>query len=86
MTKQEATEAVIESLRRLIGQPDQEIDGDTDPIGDLGLESQDGIAWALDLEDLGFKLPVKLNPLVDDDRHKARSVAEIVDLVLKYCD
>jgi hypothetical protein len=79
-------EAVIESLRRLIGQPDQEIDGDTVPIGDLGLESQDGIAWALDLEDLGFKLPTKLNPLVDDGQEKARTVDEIADLLLTYCE
>ncbi|MCY2928828.1 MAG: hypothetical protein NTV86_04915 [Planctomycetota bacterium] len=84
MTKAEAVDKVIESLRQFIGDKDLEIDGDTQPIGGLGLESQDGIAWAVDLENFGFQLPDDLNPLVDDERHKARSVDEIADLLQKY--
>ena len=84
MTREQARIAVIESLRRLLGKDDLEINGRTRPIRDLGLESQDGIAWAIDLEDLGFRIPADLNPFVDDERHKARRVDEIADFIMKY--
>lgn len=86
MTRKEVVDAVIESLRRFIGDEDREISEHTRPIRDLDLESQDGIAWVLDLEDLGFRIPPDLNPLVDDERHRARSVREIVELAMKYAD
>jgi len=62
--------------------PDLVITDDTDPISGLGLASADGIDFALDLEvRLGVKISPKVNPLVDDVRHRARTVREIVEFI-----
>ncbi len=85
MTKANVREAVLKSLRRFLKDDAAIITGDTMPIGDLGLDSQDGVSWAIDLEDEGIKIPGKFNPLVEDKpRRHARTFDEIVDFVMKF--
>ncbi len=85
MTKEEIKEALIDSLRRRCPEvKDSEVCGDTRPIPDLGMESEDGIAWSTELEEMGINLPLNINPFVDDDRRCARTVDEILNLVLHH--
>jgi hypothetical protein len=86
MTKEEVKKAIIDSLRRFPEAKGVEVCGDTRPIPDLGLESEDGIAWASELEEMGFNLALDVNPLVDDERQCARTVDEIVNLVLEHIE
>lgn len=58
------------------------ITDDTVPITGLGLDSADGIYFACAISQaLGFELPNKVNPFVDDRARRARTVGEIVKLV-----
>jgi len=86
MGRAEIHSLIVSSLHHFIGAEETEIDGDTRPIGDLGLDSPDGIDYACDLEQLGFSLPRRLNPFWDDGEDRPRTVDEIVDLVLEYSD
>lgn len=53
-----------------------------DTKSDLGLDSEDGIDFALLLsEKLGYEIPDHINPLVDDSHKRMRRVGEIVDLM-----
>lgn len=75
---------IMESLRELL--PDEKsetpMDDHTDPIGKLGLDSADGLDFACSLSQrLGYHIPDKLNPFVDDAKNRARKVGEIVDFV-----
>jgi hypothetical protein len=74
---------VIESLRRVLGKSDvPQIDENTIPIRDFGLESEDGVDYACALsESVHYIIPHNVNPFVDDSGHRARNVGEIVDLV-----
>jgi acyl carrier protein len=71
---------VIAALHELLGDKDvDQIDDDTKPIGQLGLRSPDGVDFACELsERLGFEIPDTFNPLVDDERQRARTVGEMV--------
>jgi acyl carrier protein len=54
----------------------------TDPIKDLGLDSEDGVDFACVIsEKFGCHVPNDLNPFVDDARHCGRRIGEVVDLV-----
>lgn len=53
------------------------------PIEDLGFDSQDGIAVACELSQLlDIEIPDEINPLVDDEMNRGRTVEEIVTLVV----
>jgi len=85
MKRNEVEKEVIDSLREFLvsaGKEDPGIDERTRPIGDLGLDSPDGIDWVCDLEERGFVIPKDINPFVDDNEPKARTVGEIIDLLL----
>ncbi len=70
------------TLKRALGvNPPPYFDGATKPIGDLGLDSMDGVGFLCDLESFGIKLADDLNPFVDDAKHCARSIEEIIKFV-----
>lgn len=59
-----------------------EITDRTDPIRDLGLDSEDGVAIACALTDkFGCPIPATINPLVDDSKNRSRRFGEIVSLI-----
>ena len=77
---------VIEYLLKCLGDktPTVPIGNDTDPINELGLESIEGVHFACILSDkLSFKIPVKVNPLVNDKKRRARTVGEVVEFLHK---
>jgi acyl carrier protein len=87
MTRDEIRVRVAESLREFLaslGQKEVEIQDRTRPIGDLGLDSPDGLDWVLDLEEIGFSIPADFNPFVDDRRERARRFGEIVESLVPY--
>ena len=83
LTRAQVRDGIIQCLRELLGDRDTlEIDDRTNPIKDLGLDSEDGVAMACALSEK-FKCDISndINPFVDDDRDRGRRVGEIVDLV-----
>ena len=87
-TKDQIRSLVIQSLRKMLQQDGitdiLDIDDGTEPIGDLGRDSPDGVEFACILsEKLDFHIPDAINPFVDDRRRRARRVGQIVDLL---CD
>ena len=87
MTTGEIRIAVMESLKKFMGDDEQVmIDSTTRPIGDLDMTSEDGIAWATELEDVGIIIPENVNPFVDDEQKRARSVDEIVTLLAEFLE
>jgi len=87
MTRDEIRDRVAESLREFLislGQDAVEIQDRTRPIGDLGLDSADGVDWVLDLEGIGFNIPTDFNPFVDDRRKRARRFGEVVEALTPY--
>jgi acyl carrier protein len=86
-TNPEAVRAcIVKALQDVLGEKAAEADlqDDVKPIGNLGLDSMDGLDYACELsEALGFKLPTKENPLVDDGRQRARTIG---DIVVYVCD
>lgn len=78
-----ARNAVIGALGELLDELGAEHDEITDalrPIGDLNLDSADGIDFACRLgERLGVDVPNEANPFVDDEAVRARTVKQIID-------
>lgn len=85
MERNEVQDCVIKTLREVLGNKEVgEIDGKTDPMYGLGLDSEDGVDFACTLSDkLKYEIPDKINPLVDDEQRRPRRVDEITDLVCK---
>jgi len=83
LSRNEVKRIVLDCLLEIIGDKGPEkIDEQTDPILNLGLDSADGILYALELENrLNIEIPCDLNPLVDDKKHRSRRMGEIVDLL-----
>ena len=81
--RRDLRECVIEALKDVLPPRDgRQIDDDTDPIRQLGLDSHDGVAYACALsERLGLNIPADVNPFVDDDTGRSRCVREIVALL-----
>lgn len=82
MTKEQIEKEIIESLKEFLVSVNKEvpvINKRVKPIGDLGLDSPDGIDWICDLEERGIVVPVDVNPFKDDKKNKARTVGEIID-------
>lgn len=76
-------DAVIQAVHEFLGPDDvPDVDEQTNPLKDFDKESHDGVDFACILSEvLGIDIPPELNPLVDDARHRARSVGQIVDLM-----
>ena len=84
MNKDRVRKCVFDSLRETLGKDggDVVISDQTNPIRGLGLKSDDGVDFACTLSDkLGFEIEHAINPFVDDDGKRARSVGQIVSLV-----
>lgn len=83
LNRDEVQNCVITSLRETLNKDETtEINGDTDPIRGLGLDSDDGVDLACILsEKLGYDIPDNINPLVDDKQKRSRKVCEIADLL-----
>jgi acyl carrier protein len=79
----EVKKIAVKCLQEIAGnQGPVKVNEQTDPILDMGLDSADGILFALELETrFNIELPCDLNPLVDDIRHCSRKIGEIVDLL-----
>lgn len=83
MDEKKVRAAVINVLEELVDcDTKQKITDKSNPIVGLGLESDDGLEFACIIsKKLGFHLDDKINPFVNDDGNKARSVGEIVALI-----
>lgn len=82
MDRAEVMHHLIETIRQVMPDGiDAEITNQTCPIADLGLESMDGVECACILSDkLGFKLPMRMNPIVKDGRvRRPMRIGEIAD-------
>lgn len=89
MTKKQIEKKVMDSFKEFLVSANKEvpaINKRTKPIGDLGLDSPDGIDWVCDLEEKGIVVPVDVNPFRDDKKHKARTVGEIIDFLYSICN
>lgn len=86
LSRDEIRSVVIQSLREMLQQDGvadiPEIDDGIEPIHDLGRDSPDGVEFACALSDkLKFHIPDEINPFVDDEKHRARRVGQIVELI-----
>lgn len=80
----EPRDAVLRALALYAEQPLPDHPDRLRAVGDLGFDSHDGIAVACELSALlGFDIPNEINPLVDDEEKRGRTVQEIVDLISK---
>jgi len=89
MTKEQIEKEVMNSLEEFLVSANKKvpvINKRTRPIGDLGLDSPDGIDWVCDLEERGIIIPVDVNPFTDDKKHKPRTVGEIIDFLYSICN
>lgn len=77
--------AVIETLKMLVDNPKIAVVEETNPIVGLGLTSDDGLEFACVIsEKLGIHIDNKVNPFVNDEGNRARTVGEIITLVGTY--
>jgi len=79
---------LLATLREFLGDkaPDQ-LTEETDPLKDLGLDSEDGVDFACVLsEKFGCTVPYNVNPLVDDARRCSRRVGDTIDLMCTLID
>ena len=85
MTHSDIRDAVLECIREVLdGRDVPEVTDRTDPVRDLGLDSEDGVAIACSLaEKFDCPIPDNINPIVDDSKQRPRRVGEIVTLVEK---
>lgn len=82
MVFQDVREAVIAALQACSNISSGEIPDNCQPIEHLGFDSMDGIAVACELSArLRIVIPDDQNPLVDDERHRGRTIKEIVTLI-----
>lgn len=83
MKRDEMFKIVCALLRDSPEMEQVDITDKTDPFAELGKDSHDGIVFACLLsERLGIEVGPELNPMVDDERRRARRVGEIVDWCL----
>lgn len=73
---------VVASLRELANNTEAEITDQTSPKDDLELDSEEGVEFACEISKrMGKHFPDDLNPFVDDDARRGRTVGEIVDFL-----
>jgi len=84
----EGREAVVECLRRFLkstGRPAIELSDRTRLIADLGLSSDEGVDFVLDLCDaFKFDFPTDFNPFVDQTGRRGLQLREMVNAVLSF--
>lgn len=85
LTRNEVRDFVIDSIREILPDENQvEIREETDPIRELGLDSDDGVDFACGIsEKLNYDIPDRINPFVCDKPIRPRRVGEIIDLMHK---
>jgi len=84
LTHHQIREIVVECLYQTLGDKlhNVSLTDKIDPINNLGLESCDGLVFAITIsEKLPFQIPKSINPLVDDKRKRGRKVGQIVDFI-----
>ena len=78
-------ERVESCLRRFLastGREKLDFDGRADLIQDLGLSSDEGVDFVLDLCDsFKFEFPTDFNPFIHEDGCRGRRVDEMVDAI-----
>lgn len=86
-TKEKIFKEITAALEEISGKKDVQIDNTSNPIEVLALDSGHGIPFACELEvRLSISIPEEMNPLViDGPRQRARTVGEIVDLMISLC-
>jgi acyl carrier protein len=86
MNRDQMFKIVCELLRDSPDIEDVVITMDSNPFEILGKDSHDGIVFACLLsERFGIEIDPGVNPLVDDEHRRARTVGEIVDWCLERC-
>ncbi len=78
---------VIQSITELLislGKEVPKINGDSMPITDLGLASEDGVDWVCDLDNFGFHVPNNANPFTVDKGPDLRNIREIAEFLSNY--
>ncbi|MDD2762619.1 MAG: acyl carrier protein [Opitutaceae bacterium] len=82
-TRDQVRDAVLALLRDFLGtEAPSAITEATDPIKDLGLDSEDGVDFACLLsERFACTVPEDVNPLVNDAKHCGRRIGEIIDFM-----
>ncbi len=83
MTEADVRTAVWELVGRMATNSSSELLGSIAPLEGLGLDSEDGIEFAeVVSERLGIDIPVALNPFKNDEAQTARTLDEIVTLLI----
>lgn len=76
-------EILVETLQEACDHDIGKAIPDSEKPSDLGLESADGVLVAPKLQErLKITIPNRLNPLVDDQQNRERTVGEILDFLL----
>ena len=86
MTLAEIEQFVMDSLGDYLRSSEKDVPSmtrDTKPIGDLGLESQDGVDWLCDLEGCGFVVPNNVCPFQTNDG-ATLTISGIAELLQDY--
>ncbi len=86
MTLTEIEQFVMASLSEYLRSVEKDVPPmtrNTKPIGDLGLESQDGVDWLCDLEDHGFVVPNNVCPFKTDNG-EVLTISAIAELLQDY--
>lgn len=72
--------SALQKFLQSVGLQGVELTGDLDLVRGLGLESDQGIDLALDLEDaLGCKLPDDFNPIIHSSGERGMKLRELVE-------
>jgi len=81
-------ETVLNCLRQFLsstGRPNVALTESTHLINDLGLTSDEGVDFVLDLcEAFGFDFPQDFNPFVHDDGRRGRRLGEMIRAVVSH--
>ena len=78
---------IVDAIEVVAGEDFSALEDEDRPITDLGLKSEHGVDFAGEIE-IRFQIEIdpKINPFVDDEGKCARTLKEIVDLVVSIVD
>jgi hypothetical protein len=78
-------EAVVGCFRRFLtslGRTDVALTSSTHLVRDLGMTSEDGLDFALELcDEFKFEFPETFNPFIQDNGRRGRRLGEMIDAV-----
>lgn len=75
----------FEAFLKKTGRPLSEIDSSTNVARKFGLQSDEGVEFALDLGDaFGVEMPLAFNPFVDESGMRGRRFGDLVSAVQKF--